>query len=301
MATTFPIKSGVLQGDLDAANFTILNLDKTGLNLVKADVGLGNVDNTSDLNKPIGTATQAALNLKEGVILAGTTAQYWRGDKTWQTLGALALQGGNTTLQELSAIGLNATGSAFVAVRRNDWPSSFADLSLGYYGASNVGSILGLSAANAAAIKFQNSTRAFIYSNNTSPLIFGYNGQRRMRLMQGLNVGGDGDPGAGCITCYDKMTTAHFLGTDLVLTDGATFNGDVAIVGGGSTLTVGGNTTVGGTLEATLGLTTPSTITGGGNMAVAGNIISFSGLPTSDPAVAGRLWRSGNDVKISTG
>jgi hypothetical protein len=30
----------------------------------KADVGLGNVDNTSDLNKPISTATQSALDLK---------------------------------------------------------------------------------------------------------------------------------------------------------------------------------------------------------------------------------------------
>lgn len=34
----------------------------------KAQVGLGNVDNTSDLNKPISTATQTALNLKEDVI-----------------------------------------------------------------------------------------------------------------------------------------------------------------------------------------------------------------------------------------
>lgn len=31
---------------------------------VKGDVGLGNVDNTSDLNKPISTATQTALNAK---------------------------------------------------------------------------------------------------------------------------------------------------------------------------------------------------------------------------------------------
>lgn len=38
---------------------------KTGaVALVKADVGLGNVDNTSDLNKPVSTATQTALDLK---------------------------------------------------------------------------------------------------------------------------------------------------------------------------------------------------------------------------------------------
>ena len=32
--------------------------------LAKADVGLGNVDNTSDANKPVSTATQTALNAK---------------------------------------------------------------------------------------------------------------------------------------------------------------------------------------------------------------------------------------------
>jgi hypothetical protein len=34
------------------------------VNLTKSDVGLADVDNTSDLNKPISTATQTALNLK---------------------------------------------------------------------------------------------------------------------------------------------------------------------------------------------------------------------------------------------
>ena len=37
---------------------------KTDLILVKADVGLGNVDNTSDAAKPVSTATQTALDLK---------------------------------------------------------------------------------------------------------------------------------------------------------------------------------------------------------------------------------------------
>ena len=38
----------------------------------KNDIGLGNVDNTSDLNKPISTATQAALDLKENVANKAT-------------------------------------------------------------------------------------------------------------------------------------------------------------------------------------------------------------------------------------
>ncbi len=52
--------------------------------VTKVQVGLGNVDNTSDANKPISSATQAALNTKEGAIASGTTTQYWRGDKTWR-------------------------------------------------------------------------------------------------------------------------------------------------------------------------------------------------------------------------
>lgn len=53
--------------------------------LTKSDVGLSNVDNTSDANKPISTATQTALDGKEPTITAGTTSQFWRGDKTWAT------------------------------------------------------------------------------------------------------------------------------------------------------------------------------------------------------------------------
>ena len=42
---------------------------KTGdVALVKADVGLSDVDNTSDINKPISTATQSALNLKADLV-----------------------------------------------------------------------------------------------------------------------------------------------------------------------------------------------------------------------------------------
>lgn len=41
---------------------------KTDLVLVKADVGLGNAENVSDLNKPISTATQTALDLKADLV-----------------------------------------------------------------------------------------------------------------------------------------------------------------------------------------------------------------------------------------
>ena len=55
---------------------------KTGVvTLVKGDVGLNNVDNTSDTNKPISTATQTALNSKVDKVITGLGTgehlEYW--------------------------------------------------------------------------------------------------------------------------------------------------------------------------------------------------------------------------------
>ena len=40
--------------------------------VTKAQVGLSNVDNTSDVNKPVSTSTQNALDLKQNVLVSGT-------------------------------------------------------------------------------------------------------------------------------------------------------------------------------------------------------------------------------------
>jgi hypothetical protein len=72
--TTLGVTSGTNTGDqnlsglmVKASNLSDLTnvaTAKTNLSLVKGDVGLGNVDNTSDVNKPVSTAQQTALNLK---------------------------------------------------------------------------------------------------------------------------------------------------------------------------------------------------------------------------------------------
>ena len=53
-------------------------------NVTKAQVGLANVDNTSDLNKPISTATQTALNLKIDKVAGKqlSTEDYTTAEKT---------------------------------------------------------------------------------------------------------------------------------------------------------------------------------------------------------------------------
>ncbi|MBL7718973.1 MAG: hypothetical protein JNL72_09065 [Flavipsychrobacter sp.] len=45
---------------------------KADLALAKGDVGLGNVDNTSDVNKPVSTATQTAINSTNSTLSAHT-------------------------------------------------------------------------------------------------------------------------------------------------------------------------------------------------------------------------------------
>ena len=71
--------------------------DKAWTTLDKTAVGLANIDNTSDLNKPISTAAITALSAKEPSITAGSTTQYWRGDKTWTTLSPFATVGALAT------------------------------------------------------------------------------------------------------------------------------------------------------------------------------------------------------------
>lgn len=59
-----PSNDDIIQRKTGAwTNRTIAQL-KSDLTLTKSDVGLGNVDNTSDANKPVSTATQSALDLK---------------------------------------------------------------------------------------------------------------------------------------------------------------------------------------------------------------------------------------------
>ena len=49
----------------DGAGTITVTVDKTEMSLTKSDVGLGNVDNTTDAAKPVSTATQTALDAKQ--------------------------------------------------------------------------------------------------------------------------------------------------------------------------------------------------------------------------------------------
>ena len=64
----------------DTDTFIVYN-GANGITQTKQSIGLGNVDNTSDANKPISTLTQAALNLKANSSNM-TTALALKADKT---------------------------------------------------------------------------------------------------------------------------------------------------------------------------------------------------------------------------
>ena len=73
------------------------------VNLTKSDISLANVDNTSDANKPVSTAQQAALDLKENikpVVSTGTVVKFDKG-RTY----------GSETSPETGSITLDATGA----------------------------------------------------------------------------------------------------------------------------------------------------------------------------------------------
>lgn len=77
---------------------------RTGaVTLAKSDVGLGNVDNTSDANKPISRATQAALKQKQGKLTAGTGITIDENNKISATTksSSFRLAAGTYTLQTL--------------------------------------------------------------------------------------------------------------------------------------------------------------------------------------------------------
>lgn len=83
--------------------------------VTKSQVGLGNVDNTSDANKPISTATQTALNTLEteldgsikGLSVSGKVITYTRNDGT---TGTITTQDTNTTYSAMTGATSSAAG-----------------------------------------------------------------------------------------------------------------------------------------------------------------------------------------------
>ena len=95
-----PDASATARGVISTTSQTIAG-DKTFTGttsgITKSMVGLNNVDNTSDANKPISTATQTALNLKQDTLTLTTTGSSGAATLTGATLNIPQYSGGGST------------------------------------------------------------------------------------------------------------------------------------------------------------------------------------------------------------
>lgn len=95
-------------GTVTSANITDATV--TGRNVLTATdaaaartaIALGNVDNTSDANKPISTATQTALNAKQTTLVSGTNIKTVNGTSILGS-GDIAVSGGGSSVTVLGA------------------------------------------------------------------------------------------------------------------------------------------------------------------------------------------------------
>lgn len=110
--------------DQQAAIDAHANLTTNPHSVTKTQVGLGNVDNTSDVDKPISTATQAALDLKVPRTSTTGTANIPSGNTAQRdTTGGVGIRYNTTLLQfegyngsAWGAIGGGVTGAPGNAV-----------------------------------------------------------------------------------------------------------------------------------------------------------------------------------------
>ena len=95
----------------DAAGTIIVDVEA----LTKADVGLGNVDNTSDASKPVSSAQQTALNAKQDTATLPETI--------YDTVAAILTPGTNVTLDEndtTNTVTINSTGGGGGGITTED-------------------------------------------------------------------------------------------------------------------------------------------------------------------------------------
>ena len=100
-------------------NYTV-NGKKISTNptISKGDVGLGNVNNTSDANKPISTATQNALNQKQNTLVSGTNIKTINGTSILGS-GNLEIQSGIQSIPTATAGSIGGIKIGFTESGKN--------------------------------------------------------------------------------------------------------------------------------------------------------------------------------------
>jgi hypothetical protein len=139
-------------------------------------------------------------------------------------------------------------------------------------------------------------------------IVTGYNSTEGVASISEVTVvSGVGADGSTQDAFINAGPTVSTKGSDQ-LTFTASFNGTSTVVNAASTS--GGSTSVsayridllraaGGAVAVNLTVSADQTITGAKTLSNA--VVKMTNLPTSDPGVAGQLWRDGTDLKVSVG
>ena len=196
--------------------------------IIKSDVGLSNVDNTSDAAKPISTATSTALAGKEPSITVGTTSQFWRGDKTFVVLTQDNISDGTTNRSytstektKLAGISTGATlnsTDAYLLSRTNHTGTQIASTITGLAASATTDTTTTANITDTSTKRFTSDTEKTTWNGKQALLVSGNN----IKTINGANILGSGDisVAGGSATTTDFIYASDYS----IIGDGTTVN-----------------------------------------------------------------------------
>lgn len=213
--------------------------------LTKIGIGLGNVDNTSDANKPISIATQTALNLKQNTLVSGTSIKTVNG-ATLLGSGDIAIAGGNSVWGSITGTLANQSDlQTALNLKANT-------ASLGTLATQN-GTFSGTSSGTNTGDNATNTQYSGLAASKQDALVSGTS----IKTVNGTTLLGSGDLTTTQTTVSGNAGTATTLQTPRTI-NGVSFNGSANIIAGQYARVSGANVTrTAQTLADITGLTIP--------------------------------------------
>lgn len=295
IATLSPANDDLLQRKAGAwTNRTPAQI-KTDLALTKSDVGLANVDNTSDASKPISTATQTALDAKadETVTVSGSTSLTGGGDLTANR--TLTLVNDSAAPGNGRYYGTDGAGTkGYHAIPAGD-PAMGGDLSGTASNAQIVAGAVGnTEIANDSIVASSKLADSSIVGSKVADTTIGGS-----KLLDGAITTSKLFDGA--VTNVKVSATAAIAQSKIanLTTDLAAKADETITVSGGTSLTGGGDLTANRTLTLVNDAATPGNSRYYGTDGAGAK--GFHTLPAQDPTMGGDLSGTASNAQIVAG
>ncbi len=251
------------------------------VSLTKTDVGLSNVDNTSDVNKPLSTATSDALDAKQNILgftPANKAGDTFTGPVLLQANPTQALGAATKQYVDLFAAGLKAQESVDTATEAPLPASSYDN------GASGVGATLTGSSNGALGAVGGYSG----YSTNSRILVKDQASSAQNGLYKVTTAGSAGSQWVLTRTT-DYDSTAEIVSGDFTYVKNGTLSGTQWVMTSSGSITVGASNVLW------------TQLSGGASSPVAGAGINVTGNTVSNTGVLSVVAGSNISVSGSTG